>query len=97
MQPTAIFLCRNRFRASGAKQFTLRRANPVGSLVLLRSHPELFQLATIQFIGYVAHEVFNVWALYAIFRYAWNEGMVGLSLAVVGVCSVAISAGWSGR
>ncbi len=78
------------------KTFTLRRANPVGSLVLLRSHPELFQLAGIQFIGYVAHEVFNVWALYAIFRYAWNERMVGLSLAVVGICSVAISAGLVG-
>jgi len=78
------------------RTFTLRRANPVGSLVLLRSHPELTQLAAIQFIGYVAHEVFNVWALYAIFRYAWNEGMVGLSLAVVGVCSVAISAGLVG-
>lgn len=73
------------------KPFTLRRANPVGSLVLLRSHPELFQLATIQFIGYVAHEVFNVWALYTIFRYAWREGTIGLSLAVVGVCSIVIS------
>ena len=73
--------------------FTLRRANPVGSLVLLRSHPELFQLASIQFIGYVAHEVFNVWALYAIYRYAWNEGRIGLSLALVGLCSVVISAG----
>src|SRR5213595_427989 len=38
------------------KAFTLRRANPVGSLLLLRSHPELFRLSTIQFIGYVAHE-----------------------------------------
>jgi DHA1 family tetracycline resistance protein-like MFS transporter len=73
------------------KPFTLRRANPVGSLVLLRSHPELFRLATIQFIGYVAHEVFNVWALYTIFRYAWREGTIGLSLAVVGVCSIVIS------
>jgi len=73
--------------------FTLRRANPVGALKLLRSHPELFRLATIQFIGYVAHEVFNVWALYAIFRYAWNEGTIGLSLALVGVCSIIISAG----
>src|SRR2546430_5337586 len=27
------------------KAFSLRRANPVGSLVLLRSHPELFRLA----------------------------------------------------
>ncbi|HEY2614280.1 MAG TPA: TCR/Tet family MFS transporter [Chthoniobacterales bacterium] len=75
------------------RSFTLRRANPVGSLVLLRSHPELFQLATIQFIGYVAHEAFNVWVLYTIFRYGWKEGTIGLSLAVVGICSVAFSAG----
>jgi DHA1 family tetracycline resistance protein-like MFS transporter len=73
------------------KAFTWRRANPIGSLVLLRSHPELFRLATIQFIGYVAHEVFNVWALYTIFRYAWREGTIGLSLALVGVCSIVIS------
>jgi DHA1 family tetracycline resistance protein-like MFS transporter len=73
--------------------FTLRRANPVGALVLLRSHPELFRLSTIQFIGYVAHEVFNVWALYTIFRYGWKEGTIGLSLALVGACSIVISAG----
>src|SRR6266446_3173192 len=73
--------------------FTLRRANPVGALVLLRSHPELFQLATIQFIGYVAHEVFNVWALYAIYRYAWSAGSIGTSLALAGICTAVISAG----
>jgi DHA1 family tetracycline resistance protein-like MFS transporter len=73
------------------KAFTWRRANSIGSLVLLRSHPELFRLATIQFIGYVAHEVFNVWALYTIFRYAWREGTNGISLALVGVCSIVIS------
>jgi len=75
------------------KAFTMRRANPIGSLMLLRSHPELFRLATIQFIGYVAHEVFNVWALYTIFRYGWKEGTIGLSLALVGACSVVISTG----
>jgi len=77
--------------AEKRKSFTLRRANPLGSLVLLRSHPELSRLAVIQFIGYVAHEVFNVWALYTIFRYAWNEGTIGLSLALVGACSIVIS------
>ena len=66
------------------KPFELGRANPIGSLVLLRSHPELFRLATIQFTGYIAHEVFEIWALYTIFRYAWSSGMVGLSLAIVG-------------
>jgi DHA1 family tetracycline resistance protein-like MFS transporter len=78
--------------AERRRPFTLRRANPVGSLVLLRSHPELFRLATIQFIGYVAHEAFEVWALYTIYRYAWREGAIGFSLALVGVCAIVISA-----
>jgi len=73
--------------------FTLRRADPLGALKLLRSHPELSQLSIIQFVGYLAHEVFNVWVLYTIFRYGWKEGTIGLSLALVGICSVVISAG----
>jgi MFS transporter, DHA1 family, tetracycline resistance protein len=75
------------------KAFELRRANPIGSLVLLRSHPELFRLATIQFIGYVAHEVFETWALYSMYRYLWTLGMVGASLAFVGALSIVISGG----
>jgi DHA1 family tetracycline resistance protein-like MFS transporter len=79
------------------KPFALRRANPVGSLVLLRSHPELWRLATIQFLAYTAHNVFSVWALYAIYRYAWNQKWIGLSLMVVGICTAAISGGLTGR
>ena len=75
------------------RAFTLRRANPVGSLVLLRSHPELFRLSVVQFIGYTAHEVVQIYVLYAIYRYAWGEKAVGLSLAFVGVCTVVISGG----
>ncbi|MDP9004855.1 MAG: TCR/Tet family MFS transporter [Verrucomicrobiota bacterium] len=79
--------------AEKRQAFSLRRANPMGSLKLLRSHPELSQLALIQFVGYLAHEVFNVWVLYTIFRYGWKEGTIGFSLALVGICSVVISAG----
>ena len=75
------------------KPFSLGRANPVGSLVLLRSHPELLRLAAIQFISYTAHEVVQIYVLYAIYRYAWNEKTVGLSLAFVGICTVIISGG----
>ncbi|PYK29274.1 MAG: tetracycline resistance MFS efflux pump [Verrucomicrobia bacterium] len=75
------------------KEFALRRANPVGSLVLLRSHPELWRLATIQFLAYIAHNAFSVWALYAIYRFDWTGNMVGRSLTVVGICTAAISAG----
>src|SRR6266513_2842621 len=37
------------------KTFQLRRANPVGSLTLLRSHHELWRLTTIQFLAYLSH------------------------------------------
>jgi DHA1 family tetracycline resistance protein-like MFS transporter len=84
-------------RPEHRKEFTLRRANPVGSLVLLRSHPELWKLATLQFLAYVSHEVFVIWALYAIYRFAWSQTMVGISLAVVGICTAAISGGLTGR
>ena len=79
------------------KHFELRRANPVGSLVLLRSHPELWRLTTIQFLAYTAHNVFSVWALYAIYRYAWSQGMIGISLMIVGIVTAAISGGLTGR
>ena len=84
-------------RPEHRKEFTLRRANPIGSLVLLRSHSELWKLATLQFLAYVSHEVFVIWALYAIYRYAWSSGMVGISLAIVGVFTAAISGGLTGR
>src|SRR5437899_8821928 len=38
-------------RHESRKTFTFRRANPVGSLVLLRSHPELWKLGTLQFLA----------------------------------------------
>ena len=75
------------------KAFSFARANPVGSLVLLRSHPELLRLAAIQFIGYIGHEVVQVYVLYVIYRYAWSQETVGLSLAFVGICTVVISGG----
>ncbi len=62
-----------------------RRANPVGSLRLLRSHHELWGLSWVNFITYVAHEVFpNVWVIYCIAAFGWSTGSVGLTLALVG-------------
>jgi MFS transporter, DHA1 family, tetracycline resistance protein len=77
--------------------FAWRRANPVGSLILLRSHPELTGLATVKFIADLAHAVLpSVFVLYASYRYNWDERAVGLTLAVVGVCSLIVQAGLIG-
>jgi DHA1 family tetracycline resistance protein-like MFS transporter len=71
-----------------------RSANPVGALTLLRSHPELLGLATVNFLGYLAHEVYaTVFVLYGAYRYHWSQRTIGMALAIVGVASVVISAG----
>ena len=65
-----------------------RRANPLGSLRLLRRHPDLLGLSTVTFITNVAHEALpNLWVLYSIAQFAWDERAIGLSLALVGVVS----------
>jgi DHA1 family tetracycline resistance protein-like MFS transporter len=75
-------------------RFRWKLANPVGALVLLRSHPELFGLATVNFLGYLAHEVYpTVFVLYGDYRYHWNERTIGIVLALVGVAMMVISAG----
>jgi len=69
-----------------------RNANPLGALKLLRSHSELLGLASVNFLGYVAHEVYlTVWVLYAMYRFGWDQRMVGISLAVVGISSIICS------
>ena len=65
-----------------------RRANPLGSLRLLRRHADLLGLSTVTFITLVAHEALpNLWVLYLIAQFGWDERAIGLSLALVGVIS----------
>jgi len=74
-----------------------KSANPLGALKLLRSHHELFGLAVVNFLGYLAHEVYaTVYVLYVTYRYSWNEEQIGTSLAVVGITSMVVSAGLVG-
>jgi DHA1 family tetracycline resistance protein-like MFS transporter len=74
--------------------FSWRRANPVGSLVLLRSHPELLGLAVVNFLGNLAHAALpSTFVLYAGYRYGWDAQTVGIMLAGVGIASVIVQAG----
>ncbi len=67
--------------------FRIERANPIGALQLLRSHPQLLGLALVTFLCSVAHEVLpSTFVLYTTYRYAWTAKTIGLTLASVGVC-----------
>ncbi|HEX4924122.1 MAG TPA: TCR/Tet family MFS transporter [Bdellovibrionales bacterium] len=74
--------------------FRWARANPVGSLKLLRSHPQLLGLGAVAFLSALAHEVLPSTAvLYTGYRYGWGPKDVGILLAGVGVCSAIVQAG----
>jgi DHA1 family tetracycline resistance protein-like MFS transporter len=73
--------------------FSLRKANPIGSLKLLRSHRELFGLATAMFLYYNAHEALpSMFVIYTDYRYHWSAQLTGWALAGVGVGSTIVSA-----
>ena len=73
--------------------FSWARANPVGSLKLLRSHPELSSLAIVSFLQHVSHYVLpSTFVLYVGYRYGWDIKTTGATLAMVGVCNVIVQA-----
>ena len=75
------------------KAFSWRRANPLGSLRLLRSHPELLSLASIILLYQLAHQVLqSVFVYYTMYRYGWGESRVGFTLMAVGIASIIVQA-----
>jgi DHA1 family tetracycline resistance protein-like MFS transporter len=76
------------------RPFEWRRANPFGSLQFLRKTPSIGSLAISFFLIYLAAQaVQGNWSFFTIYRFNWSEGMVGISLAVVGVLVGAVQAG----
>jgi DHA1 family tetracycline resistance protein-like MFS transporter len=75
-------------------RFDWRRANPFGALAMLRAHTELLGLAFVNFLGNLAHEVLpSIAVLYMLYRYGFDERIVGLTLAAVGVASIVVQGG----
>ena len=71
--------------------FRWRSANPLGALHLLRTDRVLTGLSIANFFAQLAHVVLpSTFVLYATYRYGWNTGTVGLTLAMVGICAMAV-------
>lgn len=76
------------------KPFSWRRANPMGSLDLLRRHPGLTGLASVSLLYHLAHHVLtSVFVLYVGYRYQWDTQVTGWTLAAVGIISIVVQGG----
>lgn len=76
---------------SNRTSFAWKRANPIGSLELLRSRPGLLALAGASLLSFLARQVLpSIFVLYGGFRYGWSQRTIGLTLAAVGICSALV-------
>ena len=73
--------------------FNWRKANPLGSLALLRSRQSLLGLASINFLSQLAQNVLpNIFVLYTTYRYHWSLPFLGATFLITGVLGVLVSA-----
>lgn len=80
--------------SSERRSFNWKRANPIGSLMNLKKYPVVSGLVVSLVLIYIAgHAVQSNWAYYTMFKFEWDEAMVGYSLGVVGVLVAIVQGG----
>ncbi len=71
--------------------FVWAKANPIGSLQMLRSHKDLLGLAVVGFLFYLAHMVLPaVFVLYMGHRYDWDIRTIGFAMSASGVLGIIV-------
>lgn len=81
------------------RQSALRwqKANPIGSLIELRHYPVVIGFLIPFSLIYIAgYAVQSTWTFYTMYRFDWDEAMVGYSLAIVGVVVAVVQGGLIG-
>ncbi|PZQ63655.1 MAG: tetracycline resistance MFS efflux pump [Phenylobacterium zucineum] len=74
-----------------ATRFDWKKANPLGSLALLRSHRDLLPLAGVGFLFQLAHVVLpTIFVLYLGYRYEWTPKVLGSIFLATGVSGVIV-------
>lgn len=89
-----FFVLPESLRPENRREFSLSRANPVGSLTALGRFPMVAGLAGSFFLISLAQMGLHAtWVLYTGYRYGWGPRETGLSLAVVGLLAAIVQGG----
>ncbi|MGB4960184.1 MAG: TCR/Tet family MFS transporter [Saprospiraceae bacterium] len=76
------------------RKFDIKRANPWGSLLQISRYDQLrFLLVAYMFLYIGSHAVQSTWNYFTMYRFGWDEAMVGYSLAIVGILVAIVQAG----
>jgi len=76
------------------RNFSWKRANPVGSLLQIKKYPVIAGLtSSLIFIYIAAHATQSTWTFYTMEKFNWNEAWVGYSLGFVGLMVALVQGG----
>jgi len=88
------FVLPESLKKENRRSFDWKRANPVGSLLHLNKYPAISGLAISILLVYIAsHAIQSNWNYFTMYRFNWNERMVGISLGVVGILVASVQGG----
>jgi DHA1 family tetracycline resistance protein-like MFS transporter len=89
-----LFVLPESLRPENRRAFSMRRANPIGSLRALGRHAIVLDLTGTMMCAFLSQMILQgVWALYCQARFGWNLRSVGLSLMVVGLGTAVVQGG----
>ncbi len=89
-----LFILPESLPADKRRKFEWVRAIPGVSLYNLKKYPAITGLIVSLFLLYLgSHAVQSNWSFFTIERFKWSSGMIGISLAVVGLLVGAVQAG----
>jgi MFS transporter, DHA1 family, tetracycline resistance protein len=88
------FVLPESLKKENRREFNWKRANPVGSLLHLKKYPALGGLViSIALVYLASHAVQSNWSYFTMYRFKWDEKMVGISLGVVGALVAIVQGG----
>ncbi len=91
------FILPESLKKENRREFSWKRANPIGSLIQLKKHETVFSLVIVLFILNIAGQAMpSIWTFFCVERFQWSQGWIGLSLAFVGVMVSIVQGGLIG-
>jgi DHA1 family tetracycline resistance protein-like MFS transporter len=89
-----FFILPESLKPENRRSFSIARANPLGTLISLWRYPVVAGLIVALAFMYVAsHAVQSNWAFFTKEKFQWTEGMIGISLGVVGFVFAIVQGG----
>lgn len=88
------FVMRETVTDASRRAFDWRRANPLGAFRALARIPGVTGLLWVYFLYSVAIYVYPaIWSYFAAEQFAWQPRMIGISLAIYGICMALVQGG----